>query len=797
MSTESYSEIVLTDCMPQRTVTNWCSESALSASKKVQFKSPSKPDSVLHFLRNHGFSDTQIANLVTKRPLLLLAKPQHTLLPKLKFLNELGLSEPEIAHYLSTDPTILFRGLESKIKPSYEYLKSLLGTDENVAATIKSSCSSWIFNFDLRRVIGQKVEILRKYGVPEKNIAKLVMFRPQSLSKNGDRFEELVENISEMGLNPSSMQFVNALYIFAGMSVNTLESKLRIFESYGWSEDEIVSAIRNQPVCISISKEKLNVGLNFFMNKLKWEPSKLAKDANLLGLSLEKRVIPRWMVIQYLHSKCLIKDAVSIRCVLKLTEAKFLDKFLDNLLRRGFSSENRATTQFHFLLLQTQFHKPISTTPPPQNPSDQSSSFTVSYLVNSCGLSPESALSASKKVHFISPTKPDLVLHFFRNHGFSNTQIANIASKRPSILLAKPHQTLLPKLDFFNEIGFSGPEIAHFLSKDPTFLIRSLERQIKPYYEYLKSLLGTDKKVASAIKSSCSSWILRFDIQRVIGRKVEILRKYGVSEANVAKLVMDSPSSFSKNDDRFDDLVRNVSEMGFDPTSPLFVNAVDVFSGMKRNTLDAKLHTFKSYGWSEDEIVSAIRIHPTCISISEEKLKNALEFFVNKLKWKPLQLAKCPVLLGLSLQERIIPRWMIIQCLLSKCLIKDTVSLRAVLKLSEAQFFIRFLNKYENTIDSFSKCSASKRMSSFIVLSSYIAKFKRSSTPHKTVRRLDYCSDEDWSRVLRGVIGLVNEGPSFFFWLNARSIFIQVLKGGLLNNWVEEAECYSTHISIS
>ncbi|KAK9135103.1 hypothetical protein Syun_014433 [Stephania yunnanensis] len=304
-------------------------ESALSASKKVRFKSPSKPDSVLHFLRNHGFSDTQIANLITKRPLLLLAKPQHTLLPKLKFLNELGLSEPEVAHYLSTDPTILFRGLESKIKPSYEYLKSLLGTDENVAATIKSSCSSWIFNFDLRRVIGQKVEILRKYGVPEKNIAKLVMVRPQSLSKNGDRFEELVENISEMGLNPSSMQFVNALYIFAGMSVSTLESKLRVFESYGWSEDEIVSAIRNQPVCISISKEKLNEGLNFFMNKLKWEPSKLAKDANLLGLSLEKRVIPRWMVIQYLHSKCLIKDAVSIRCVLKLTEAKFLDKFLD------------------------------------------------------------------------------------------------------------------------------------------------------------------------------------------------------------------------------------------------------------------------------------------------------------------------------------------------------------------------------------------------------------------------------------------------------------------------------------
>ncbi|KAK9110379.1 hypothetical protein Sjap_018439 [Stephania japonica] len=304
-------------------------ESALSASKKAHFDSPTKPDLVLHLFRNHGFSNTQIANLIAKRPLVLSAKPQNTLLPKLKFLNELGLSEPEIADYLSADPTILFRSLESRIMPSYQYLKSLLGTDEKVAATIKSSRCSWIFNFDLERVIGHKVAILRQYGVPEENIAKLVMFRPQSLSKNGDRFEELVKSVSEMGFNPSSMQFVNALYIFAGMSVNTLESKLKIFESYGWSEDDIVSALRNQPVCISISKEKLNEGLNFFMHKLKWEPSKLVKDANLLGLSLEKRVIPRWMVIQYLHSKHLIKDVVSIRYVLKLTEAKFLEKFLD------------------------------------------------------------------------------------------------------------------------------------------------------------------------------------------------------------------------------------------------------------------------------------------------------------------------------------------------------------------------------------------------------------------------------------------------------------------------------------
>ncbi|KAK9135132.1 hypothetical protein Syun_014462 [Stephania yunnanensis] len=101
--------------------------------------------------------------------------------------------------------------------------------------------------------------------------------------------------------------------------------------------------------------------------------------------------------------------------------------------------------------------------------------------------------------------KTQFVLQFLKNHGFSNTQIANIASKHLSILLTNPKKTLLPKLEFLKQIGFSKDDIAHFLSKDHTFLRRGLERKIKPAYENLKDLLGSEEKVTAAIKSSCSS----------------------------------------------------------------------------------------------------------------------------------------------------------------------------------------------------------------------------------------------------------------------------------------------------
>ncbi|KAI8005072.1 hypothetical protein LOK49_LG08G00311 [Camellia lanceoleosa] len=47
-------------------------EKALSASNYVKFETPNKPYSVLAFLENHGFTKTQISNLLRKYPPLQL-----------------------------------------------------------------------------------------------------------------------------------------------------------------------------------------------------------------------------------------------------------------------------------------------------------------------------------------------------------------------------------------------------------------------------------------------------------------------------------------------------------------------------------------------------------------------------------------------------------------------------------------------------------------------------------------------------------------------------------------------------
>nr|DAD39871.1 TPA_asm: hypothetical protein HUJ06_014194 [Nelumbo nucifera] len=98
--------------------------------------------------------------------------------------------------------------------------------------------------------------------------------------------------------------------------------------------------------------------------------------------------------------------------------------------------------------------------------------------------------------------------------------------------------------------------------------------------------------------------------------------------------------------------------------------------------------SFKSFCWSDDEILCSFRKQPTCLSISEENISAKLDFFMNKLNLKPSVLSKNPIIFGLSLEKRVIPRLYVMQILLSKGLVKE-FCLLSVLKMSD----VRFRNK--------------------------------------------------------------------------------------------------------
>ncbi|OVA10040.1 Mitochodrial transcription termination factor-related [Macleaya cordata] len=328
--------------------------------------------------------------------------------------------------------------------------------------------------------------------------------------------------------------------------------------------------------------------------------------------------------------------------------------------------------------------------------SASASSFVVSYLMNSCGLSEDKALSASKKVHFKITSRPDSVLAFLENNGFTKPYISKIITNRPRVLLSNPYKTLKPKVEFFNSIGLSGLDLVKILSKDPDLLKRSLENQLIPTFAFLKTIVHTDENVIVLVK--CLSRILKHDPATVLVPNIRFLRDQGVPESNISMLLKIKPSSLLLNAGRFKEIVEEIKGMGFDPLLRQFTRAIHGMTSMSNSTWESKLDVYKRWGWSEDEIQTAFRKQPFCMVASEKKIMAIMDFLVNQMGYNTSLMVKCPEVLLLSLEKRIIPRCLVIEILVSKGLIKKEILITTILRMVEKSFLKKYVIKYEQEV---------------------------------------------------------------------------------------------------
>ncbi|KAL0389602.1 UNVERIFIED_CONTAM: hypothetical protein Scaly_0317300 [Sesamum calycinum] len=289
---------------------------------------------------------------------------------------------------------------------------------------------------------------------------------------------------------------------------------------------------------------------------------------------------------------------------------------------------------------------------------EEEKSKTVSYLINSCGLSPETAVSASEKVCVGNLRKSNSVLALLEKQGF------------------REHKSPL---------------------LEPTFFTRSLENQIIPNYNFLKSVLGTDERVAAAMKRT--SWIFCDDVNKSLSPNVKVLRELKVPESCIKLLLTHYPEALFEKADEFRASVSKVLEMGFSPLKSMFVLALHAISGDANKVTWARCYqSYSDWGWSEDDIHMAFRKHPNCMLMSQEKISETMDFLVHKMGWNSRTIATCPTVLFFNLKSRIIPRCSVIELLSSRGLITKRLKLSTVLIPSEKSFLERFVVKFEKEI---------------------------------------------------------------------------------------------------
>ncbi|KAJ7980236.1 Transcription termination factor like [Quillaja saponaria] len=356
--------------------------------------------------------------------------------------------------------------------------------------------------------------------------------------------------------------------------------------------------------------------------------------------------------------------------------------FLCNFIPSGNHIGKASPTILNLVYLQKKFF----------SSSSNGYSFTVSYLINKCGFSPETAASASNYVHFENPEKPDLVIDFFRDHGFSETQISKVIRRRPSLLLSNPEKSLLPKLEFFKSKGFLSSDVAKIISSYGGILHRSLEKKIIPSFDFFKQVLQSDSNIIQAVKRF--NKILVKDVDTYAAPNIELLRENGVPESYIITTLKYQPSSLVMNSKRFKQIVEEVKEMGLNPLRLKFMVAVVSMTTMSKSTRARKADVYKRWGWSDKDILDAFGRCPLCMMASEDKIEGIMNFLVEKLGCDACRIAKHPQVMTLSLDKRIIPRGSVIQVLLSKGLVKG-LNLTSIFDTKEKSFLEKYVLPHE------------------------------------------------------------------------------------------------------
>uniref|UniRef100_A0A803N796 Uncharacterized protein n=1 Tax=Chenopodium quinoa TaxID=63459 RepID=A0A803N796_CHEQI len=283
------------------------------------------------------------------------------------------------------------------------------------------------------------------------------------------------------------------------------------------------------------------------------------------------------------------------------------------------------------------------------------SSFPIQYLTNSCGLSLDSAIKASNRVVLEEKKKKrfDSVVLFLKSHNFSNAHIIRLIEKHPAVLNCRITSNLEPKLRFLVENGIKGLYLPRLVVASPAILFRSLKAQLKP--------------------------------------------AMGVPERRIEELLVLQPRCLYQDISRIKYAVKMIRCMGVKPTDVKYIHNLRVIMSHSKLSWKRKVSVFESLGWSTEEVISTFTRTPHCLSCSEKKLRNAMDYFVNTVKVDRETIIGYPKVLTYSIEKRVVPRFTVWKILIERKLTKCTRFIW-MLNISEKEFIDLYVTKYSTEI---------------------------------------------------------------------------------------------------
>lgn len=182
---------------------------------------------------------------------------------------------------------------------------------------------------DVVKGIKPNIDLLRKYGLSDEKILKILVVHSEVLGHDPKRLEKILIKVGkEFGISSDSSTFSGAVIVLASLSEETLKMKYEIFKSFGWTDLDIKIMVSKSPRCLILSETTIRERLKFFMNEFGCEPGYLANRPYVMTYSLKYRVVPRYTILQILKERKVITAKVSMLTAVCSSEPEFLKKYV-------------------------------------------------------------------------------------------------------------------------------------------------------------------------------------------------------------------------------------------------------------------------------------------------------------------------------------------------------------------------------------------------------------------------------------------------------------------------------------
>ncbi|KAL6909824.1 hypothetical protein ACP4OV_001483 [Aristida adscensionis] len=327
------------------------------------------------------------------------------------------------------------------------------------------------------------------------------------------------------------------------------------------------------------------------------------------------------------------------------------------------------------------------------------------YLVSACGLTPAQAAKFAAKIsHFRSRSKPDAVLAFLRGTlGVPAAAVPSLVAIDPSLLCTDVERTLAPRVAELRDLGLTREEIARLIPLAPnSFRNRFLRRNL----EFWLGELGSLDKLLQVLKLNSS--LLNADLDKVARPNLAFLKQCGVDILHLAGINLYSNRLFVTNPENLRDAVERVEELGIQRGAGNFPRALALVALLSKEVVAGKIEILRKIGFSQDDVSLMLRKAPLVLGLTSDKVQQNTDFLMKTAGLDAPYIARRPVLLMYSVEQRLLPRLCWLKLLKGKGLLTTDLDYYGVASMSEKLYAQRFVLRFKDRDPGLADVYASK-----------------------------------------------------------------------------------------